>query len=288
MSPSKMSIVFAGTPDFAVPSLKALIADDAFDVKLVISQPDKPVGRSQEVLPTPVKKAALDAGIPVEQPENINTFQHFNISTFQFLVTVAYGQILKQPILDLPEVAPVNLHASLLPHWRGASPMQSAILNGDRQTGVTIQRMVKELDAGPILAQESLALHGTETITQLHDSLAAMGARLLVETVKKPLTETPQDETKATFCRKLTKDMGTFDPKRMTAQEIDRHVRALVPWPGVRTKLHNEDVKLIEVSLEEKEGSVPLQCKDSVLHLVTVQPAGKKPMSADAWERGRK
>ena len=284
---SPYSIIFAGTPEFAVPSLKALVDSPDFDVNLVISQPDKPVGRKQEFVPTPVKQVAQTLGIEVAQPENINAFP-FPLSSFDFLVVVAYGQILKQPILDAPKIAPVNLHASLLPRWRGASPMQSSILHDDKETGVTIQRMVKALDAGPVLSQAKLPLKGDETITNLHDTLAAMGAKLLPETLRQPLTETKQDEAEATICHKLTRDMGALNPLNMTAEEVHRYVRALVPWPGVTIATDNTRIKILESSLVEVPHSVPLICKNSVLYLITVQPPGKAAMAADAWQHGRR
>ena len=285
MANTPKSIIFAGTPEFAVPTLKSLINDNAFDVKLVISQPDKPVGRKQEIHPTPVKQAALEAGISILQPQDINK-EYPNID-HDFLVVVAYGQILKEHILSAPTIAPVNLHASLLPRWRGASPMQSAIIHGDTETGITIQRMVKELDAGPILAQQSMPLQENETIETLHDTLAAMGAALLTSTLKKPLSETPQVASEVRTCHKLSKELGTIDPSTMKAVDLDRHVRALVPWPGVRVSINGEDVKLIKVSLTEKKNSVPLRCCDTDIFLVTVQPAGKKPMPANDWKHGR-
>lgn len=280
------SIIFAGTPDFAVPSLRALIDDPEFEVKLVITQPDKPVGRKQQLTPPPVKVAAIDAGIPVEQPENINNYQ-FPVSNFQFLVVVAYGQLLKQPILDLSEIAPINVHASLLPRWRGASPIQSALLAGDQETGVTIQRMVLELDAGPMLATESTPIEARETIETLHDRLAQIGADLLVTTLKKPLTETQQDDANMTHCTKLTRAMGNVDTKTMTAEEIDRHVRALVPWPGVRAVIEGQEVKLIETQLVETDSALAVDCKESTLFVLQLQPLGKAPMNALDWKRGR-
>jgi methionyl-tRNA formyltransferase len=286
MPNSPIRVIFAGTPEFAVPCLNALIDDDAFDVKLVISQPDKPVGRKQEILPTPVKACALKHGIEVAQPENMNTFA-LSDTPCDFLVVVAYGQILNQDILDAPDIAPVNVHASLLPQWRGASPMQSAILAGDTQTGITIQKMVKALDAGPILSQVITPLESNTTISDLHDRLASTGAALLIETLSNPLKETQQDEEKATTCHKLSRSMGNLDPTKLTAEEIHRHVRALVPWPGVRVSIEGQEVKLIEVALTETNESIALQCKDTELHIVLLQPPGKKPMSGLAWQRGR-
>jgi len=285
MSESPIRVIFAGTPDFAVPSLEALVKDPQFEVMLVISQPDKPVGRKQELQATPVKACALKHGIEVVQPEDINLYPLSTIH-FDFLVAVAYGQILKQDILDAPQIAPVNVHASLLPQWRGASPMQSAILAGDLQTGVTIQRMVKKLDAGPILSQVVLPLEQHTTIDTLHDQLASAGAALLIDTLSKPLVENEQEEEAMSICHKLNRKMGNVDVATMNAEEIDRHVRALVPWPGVRVHLAGQEVKLLTVSLIPTEDSIPLQCKESELHIVRLQPPGKKPMTGLAWHRG--
>ncbi|MDA1292993.1 MAG: methionyl-tRNA formyltransferase [bacterium] len=295
MSESPIRVIFAGTPDFAVPSLEALVNDPQFEVLFVISQPDKPVGRKQELLPTPVKACALKHGIEVVQPKDINHYPllaghslgvGWSTIHFDFLVVVAYGQILKQDILDAPQIAPVNVHASLLPQWRGASPMQSAILAGDVQTGVTIQRMVKKLDAGPILSQVVLPLKQHTTIDTLHDQLASAGAALLIDTLSKPLVENEQEEEAMSMCHKLNRKMGNVDVATMNAEEIDRHVRALVPWPGVRVYLAGQEVKLLTVSLIPTEESIPLQCKDTELHIVTLQPPGKKPMTGLAWHRG--
>ena len=164
--------------------------------------------------------------------------------------------------------------------------MQSAILASDPQTGITIQRMVKKLDAGPILSQVVLPLEQSTTIEALHDALASAGAALLIETLKNPLSEKAQDEEGVTMCHKLKRTMGEVDPASQSAEEIHRHVRALVPWPGVRMHLEGQDVKLIETSLLETEESIPVQCKDTHLHIVRLQPPGKTPMTGQAWHRG--
>jgi len=287
MSATK-TVIFCGTPEFAVPSLEALIADSAFSVDLVITQPDKPVGRKQELTPPPVKSCAQKNGIALKQPENLNDdFSALESLKPDFLVTVAYGQILKLPILDLPTIAAVNIHPSLLPHWRGASPIQNAILAGDTKTGVTLQEMTEELDAGPILAQVETLIEDRETVESLHNRLSVLSAALLTETLKQPLDPKPQDESQATFCQKLTRMDGMVDPSKMTAEEIDRHVRALVPWPGVLVTIDGVELKLIETSLKETPDSIPVECVDnSLLHIVRLQPPGKKAMSGKEWERG--
>jgi methionyl-tRNA formyltransferase len=287
--PGPISIIFCGTPDFAVPSLEALIADSAFSVDLVITQPDKPVGRKQELRSPAVKIAAEKHGITMLQPEDINAeVQKLSSSRPDFLIVVAYGQIFSRSLLELPKIAPVNLHASLLPRWRGASPIHHAILKGDSVTGVTVQQMAEKLDSGPILAQEKTEIRDRETVQTLHDRLATMGADLLVHTLKHPLHPKDQNEKDVTICHKLKRETGIVNPTSMTAEEIDRHVRALVPWPGVTMNIESTDLKILETSLVETAGALPVECKGSTLFLVTVQEPGKKPMTAAEWKRGRR
>jgi methionyl-tRNA formyltransferase len=282
--PAAHSVIFLGTSAFAVPSLEALMKDRRFSPKLVVTQPDRPAGRGQALAQSPVKVAAQKYGLAVEQPDDISALSTHDTD---FLVVVSYGQILPQTILDMPRIAPVNVHASLLPRWRGASPIQNAILSGDTETGVTVQKMALELDAGPILAQRKIPIGPRDTFMALHDRLARFGAELLVQTLAVPLHSQEQDLAHVTFCRKLTRDDGRADTALMTAEEIDRRVRALVPWPGVTVRIDGDELKLLETSLTETSESVPLPCKNSVLHLVSVQPPGKKPMSGKEWTRGK-
>ena len=285
--PERLSIVFAGTPEFSVPSLESLIAHPACKVTLVISQPDKPAGRKQVMTPPPVKLCAEKHGIRVTQPKNINRDLSWEKIDCDFLVVVAYGQILSKEILKIPSVAPVNVHASLLPRWRGASPIQNALLAGDTETGVTVQRMSEALDAGDILAQCTTPIDERETFSSLHDRLAPLGAQLLVATLTKPLSPVAQDETGVTYCSKLTRKNGDVDPAKMSAEKIDRCVRALVPWPGVCCSINGVPLKLLETSLTEEKGALALPCaENSTLYIRTLQPAGKKPMTAASWERG--
>ena len=286
------SIVFCGTPDFAVPSLKALLSDPAFSVKLVITQPDKPVGRKQTMTPSPVKILATQHGISVWQPQNINeeaTSYKLQATSFDFLVVVAYGQILSKEILSLPKIAPVNVHPSLLPRWRGASPMHHAILAGDQTTGVTIQQMAEALDAGPVLAQERFPLSPAETLVSLKQTLAEKGATLLTRTLQSPLQPAPQDATQVTVCSKLTRKDGEVNAQNMTAEEIDRKVRALTPWPGVTCPIKDEIVKILKTSLTEQPESLPLPCsKNTMVFIIELQSPGGKPMNGAAWMRGRR
>ncbi len=288
----KYSIIFCGTPDFAVPALRALASDPAFDVTLVITQPDKPVGRKKTVTPPAVKALANDLNIPVLQPKNVNEelplYLAENPDTIpDFLVVVAYGKILSQQVLDIPRKAPVNVHGSILPRWRGASPVEHAILNGDIETGVTVQVMVSELDAGPILSTAALPLTSQATSAAVRETLSHMGADLLVSTLKKKLEPEAQTSEGVTFCRKLTKEDGVADRAGMTAVEIDRRVRALNPWPGVACEIEGHTIKILESSLEQVQHNIPIACaEETTLFVVTVQPPGKKPMKAEDWRRG--
>jgi methionyl-tRNA formyltransferase len=290
----KHSVIFCGTPDFAVPSLQALIDEDAFNVLAVITQPDKPVGRKQLLTAPAVKILAEKNGIPVFQPENINIDLPAHIASGavprpDFLIVVAYGKILKQNVLDIPTIAPINVHGSILPRWRGASPVEHAILAGDTTTGVTVQIMSAGLDEGPILSMQNIALEPRITSTELRAALSNIGAQLLVDTLKKPLDPKPQPETGVTVCKKLTREDGAVDTTTMTATEIDRRVRALNPWPSVRCMVHGHELKIIASSLVEASASIAIPCaRGSTIYLVTVQEAGKKAMNAADWLRGVK
>lgn len=287
---SRFSVVFCGTPSFACPSLQALHDDDAYDVRLVISQPDRPVGRKNTLTPSPVKTLANALGIPVWQPEKLNKeFDQIPVRSFDLLVVVAYGQIVSQTVLDSASIAPVNVHASLLPRWRGASPMQWGILAGDALGGVTVQRMVRELDAGPILAQAPYAMDDSVTIGRMHDDLAIIGASLLVKTLREPLKETPQDESHVTVCGKLSRADGIADPHTMTAIEIDRKVRALVPWPGVTCSVMDEEVKLLKTALRQSDDVIAIPCaEETVLFVERLQSKNRNPLSAKEWLKGKR
>ena len=201
------------------------------------------------------------------------------------MIVVSYGQILSEEVLSWPKIAAVNVHASLLPKLRGASPIQHAILQGMSETGVTIQRMERELDAGPVLAFESMSLDPRETFETLHEKLATLGAELLTSTLVSPLKEKEQDHTQATFCKKLQTADGIVDPSVMTADHIDRIVRALNPSPGVRFG----EAKILSTSLEPNTESFPLPCaKSSTLFISQIQPLGGKPMSGKEYLRGHK
>lgn len=238
--------------------------------------------------PPPVKTEAEALGLTVLQPEKMNAAFAEISQKFprpDFLVVVSYGQILSDDVLQWPTKAAVNVHASLLPLLRGASPLQHAVLQNLTESGVTVQRMVKELDAGPILSRASVVLGSRETSATLHDTLKVLGAELLLKTLKAPLKEVPQDASKATFCGKLEKSAGIADTETMTAETIDRMVRALSPWPGVSIRGN----KILETSLQPEAGSLTVPCANgTMLSVLRIQPPGGTPMSGADFIRGNK
>lgn len=286
-----LSIIFCGTPEFAVPSLEELLRHpETFSIRLVITQPDQPVGRKQELTPPPVKLFGEAHRLPLIQPEDINDpTVNDQLSTINcdLLVTVAYGQILSPTLLALPRLGAVNVHPSLLSRWRGASPIQNTLLAGDTETGVTIQQMSAELDAGPILAQEVVAITPEDTFESLSRSLAVKGAQLLAATLTKPFAPVPQDPTKVTVCRKLTRKDGEVNPSEMSAEEIHRRVRSLTPWPGVTAPFGGMRVKLLLTALIAEPEALEVPCADGrTLYVLNLQPPGRKPMTGKAWLRG--
>jgi methionyl-tRNA formyltransferase len=284
------TIVFCGTPAFAVPSLAAVYGCKDLRIIAVVTQPDRPAGRNAVLTPPPVKTAALEYGLLVLQPEDINAELPGMLKEQpDFLVTVAYGELIKDALLTLPRIAPINVHPSLLPRWRGASPIQHTILSGDRQGGTTIQIMSPELDAGDVLAQRTAPVEDRETFTTLHDKLAKISGALLVEVLTNPLFPVAQPSEDITICRKLSREDGRADPATMTAEEIDRKVRALTPWPGVTCTIESNEVKLHETSLDPLPGSLPVPCRsNTTLYVVRLQSPGKNAVSGDEWLRGRR
>lgn len=236
---SPLRTVFMGTPEFAVPTLEALVRQkNLCELLAVYTQPDRPAGRRQALKAPPIKHKALELKIPVFQPEKLSQpgeFEKLNALQPDIIVVVAYGQILKTDILKLPPLGCVNIHSSLLPRWRGAAPIQWAILSGDTETGVTTMRIAERLDSGNILLQTKTPLLPTDTAGTLHDRLSRLGAELIVPTLiglrEGTLKDTPQDEASVTFAPKLNKEMEVLNPAQ-SALELDRQIRALNPWPG--------------------------------------------------------
>lgn len=304
-----LRIVFWGTPDLGIPVLRAMHASPLCDVVAVVSQPDKPQGRKQELLPTPIKQCALDLGITVLQPEKLQspevlaTLQSFDADYF---VVMAYGKIVKQEVLDIPKIAPVNIHVSLLPHHRGASPIQASLLAGDKVTGVTFMRMTAGMDEGPILAQKQLEIAETWHAGDVFQKLARLSSEHIVDVLTQYseglLAEIAQNDAEATHCRKISKEMGEIHWKQTDTEEIYRTWQAYTPWPGIFTFLEGRRIKLLHVSpakmnhLEKhvpgeislQDGRVYVAARDGVLELLTMQTEGKKPTAAQDWIRGIK
>ncbi|HLY27951.1 MAG TPA: methionyl-tRNA formyltransferase, partial [Aggregatilineales bacterium] len=239
-------VVFMGTPDFAVPPLRALLDTLDFTVVGVVTQPDRPSGRGKALQQSPVKQLAVAAGIAVIQPEKLRepgAFEQLQALEPEIIVVAAFGQILRQNVLDLPRFGCINVHASLLPRWRGAAPIQASIRAGDIQTGITIMVMEAGLDTGPMLSQRAIPILPDDTGLTLHDKLADLGGPLLVETLRAYLrgeiAPKPQDESQQTYAPMLKKDEGHIDWTQ-SAENIERQVRAFDPWPGTFTRWNDQ------------------------------------------------
>lgn len=300
---TKARILFMGTPDFAVESLQKLV-QQGYDI-LVVTQPDKPAGRKRTLTPPPVKEAALSFGLPVMQPVKVRDNEVLNqIAVFKpdVLVTAAYGQLLPQRLLDIPQVGPLNVHASLLPRWRGAAPIHRAILSGDAETGVSIMEMVKALDAGPVIAVEKTPIYLTDTVGTLHDRLAKIGAdllvRLLPDYMSGSMKAIPQNEDGVTYAERIVR-ADEFIDFNGTTMQVFNHVRGLSPWPGAVVKFKDSLLKIwaakpFDDKVETESGTasqlddstVIVQCADGRLQLLELQPAGKRKMTASEWMRG--
>ncbi len=257
-----MRIVFMGTPDFAVPSLRRLIAD-GHEVAAVFTQPDKPKNRGMKLIPTPVKEAATEANIPVFQPKSVRdeaVLEEIRQMKPELLVVAAYGKILPEALLQIPTVAAINVHSSLLPKYRGAAPINWAILNGDEETGVTIQHLGVELDAGDIITVRKTPIDPQEDAAQLYDRLAQLGAEALSEAVTAlgngTASRTPQGEAVGPYAAMLTKEMSPIDWNK-NAQMIVNQVRGLIPWPCAVTTLNGEQVKVFRAAVGGKTSAAP-------------------------------
>jgi methionyl-tRNA formyltransferase len=305
----KLRVVFMGTPDFAVPALRAV--HQSHEVVAVYSQPDRPVGRGLELKPPPVKAEALRLGIQeIHQPEKLSLpgeFEKLQALRPDIIVVVAFGQILRKNVLELPRFGCVNIHSSLLPRWRGAAPIQRAILEGDSVTGVATMKLVEKLDAGDILLQRSTEISQQDTAGTLHDRLAILGSELIVPTLdglaRGDLKGQPQDESKVTYASKLTKEMEWLNPWDQTGEVLHRQVRALNPWPGTSLQIEingkTERLKIRQATprldiqgpagaLFEKYGMLLLGTQKGSLQLERLQWDGKKEMDAAAVMNGLK
>jgi methionyl-tRNA formyltransferase len=297
-------IIFFGSPEFAVPSLRALNQDPRFEIALVVTQPDRPAGRGRRVVESPVKSTAEELNIPVWQPNTLRSddaIERLSDVRPDVHVVVAYGEIFRRVVLTIPPHGSLNVHPSLLPKYRGSSPIPAAILNGDDKSGVSIIEMVRRLDAGPIVAQRDVDLSGRETGGSLARELATLSGEMLPDVVdrwiKGEIVSVPQNDALATFTRELTKADGRID-WMLSAIQIERQVRAYSPWPAAWTTVGNRrlvihQAEVIDCELELEPGSivrderdVVVACGSGVLRLIDVRPEGKKSMPADAWLRG--
>jgi len=301
-------LVFLGSPAFALPSLHILTESERFKPLLVITQPDRPVGRSKRPMPTLVKQSALEAGIPVLQPENINqpdVIRQLQSLAPDLLITVAYGQKLGKAVRQCARQCAINLHPSLLPKLRGAAPVPFAIWQGFLQTGITIFRLNGRMDAGPIYQQRPFFLFPSENATDLLDRMGRLGAKELLSFLERffaqPWEPVPQDEAQTTYCRKLERQDCLID-WHQPALHIHHQVRALALEPGAFTYFRGHSLKILESELTQKIAATPSGCianiykntgftvttGDKLLLIRTVQPAGKQPMSAWAYHLGAK
>lgn len=296
-----MRILFAGTPPFAAAALDAL-AEAGHDIALVLTQPDRPAGRGMKLTPSAVKQAAQARGLPLYQPTSLRTPEaqaELAAADADVMVVAAYGLILPQPVLDLPRFGCLNIHASLLPRWRGAAPIQRAILAGDTETGITIMQMDAGLDTGAMLAKTGVPIRETDTAASLHDTLAAAGAQAIVAALANypALVPQAQDDTQATYAAKLSKEEAKLD-WRQPADVLARAVRAYNPAPGAWTLLDGAPLKIWSAQAFAGSGEpgtalladadcLVVACGSGALALQAIQPAGGKRMTAAAFLTGR-
>ncbi|WP_198371696.1 methionyl-tRNA formyltransferase [Roseomonas rosulenta] len=291
-----MRLAFMGSPDFAVPALRALHAA-GHEIAAVYCQPPRPAGRGQKETPCPVHRAALDLGLPVRTPARLrrDAAEHdaFAALDLDAAVVAAYGLILPRAMLDAPRRGCINIHASLLPRWRGAAPIHAAILAGDRETGITIMRMEEGLDTGPMLLAEAMPIAPDATAGALHDALAAMGARLVLRALAEDPAAIPQPEAGVTYAPKLTKADGRLD-WAAEAAALERRVRALNPWPGTFFDHGGEQVRVLAARVEPGAGVPGMLLDDAglvatgtaALRLLRLQRPGRAAQDADAFLRG--
>lgn len=294
-----LKIIYAGTPEFAVPALQALIDSD-HQVVAVYTQPDRPAGRGRKLQPGPVKACASRHGIPLVQPESFrqpSDVERLQSFAADLMVVAAYGILLPLAVLQAPRLGCINIHGSLLPRWRGAAPIQRAILAGDRQTGITLMQMDEGLDTGAMLAKSTIDITPQATSAWLHDELMRMGSELLIENLAEieagTVSAQPQDDAQACYARKLSKQEGLIDWQQ-PAEDIQRAVRAFNPWPVSHSYLDGQSVKIwsAEFSVEQSRGEpgriiehsrqgIKVSCGKGVLIIDELQFAGKKRGSAE-------
>jgi methionyl-tRNA formyltransferase len=291
-----MRIAFMGSPEFAVPALQAL-HDAGHDIAAVYSQPARPAGRGQAMRRSPVHAEAARLGLHIRTPARLRTDTEaqtaFTDLRLDAAVVAAYGLILPQAMLDTPRRGCLNIHASLLPRWRGAAPIQAAILAGDTQTGITIMQMEAGLDTGPMLLRQIVPITGETTTAVLHDRLAAIGANLILNALSTSPVAVPQQPADATYAPKLSREDGRID-WRKSAEVIDRQIRAFHPWPGTFTTLAGNPLKILAAKPTDGSGvpgtvldsALTIACGSNAIRLTRVQFPGRTPLDADAFLRG--
>lgn len=292
-----MRLIFMGSPDFAVPALDALIAA-GHEIAAVYCQPPRPAGRGKKDRPTPVQARATELGLEVRHPLNFRDekdLAYFEGLNADIAVVVAYGLILPQRLLDAPAKGCLNIHASLLPRWRGAAPIHRAIMEGDSETGVCIMQMEAGLDTGPVLLRRETEIAAGDTTNSLHDRLAQIGAEAIVATLEQldGLTPTPQPEVGVTYAAKITKDEAKID-WALPAPEIDWRIRGLSPFPGAWCELEGERLKMLDSRLSEGSGApgevlssdLVIACGTGAVRLLKLQRPGRAAMSAEEFLRG--
>ena len=305
MTDTKIKTIFIGTPDFGIPLLMSLINNDNFDIAGVITQPDKKVGRQQAIAETPIKKVAASYGLPVWQPKKIRDFIN-DIQNIQpdLIVVVAYAQILPKTVLEIPKYGCINIHGSLLPKYRGASCIQADILNGDRETGITIMQMDEGLDTGPIIAQEKIEIEPTDTGEKIFNKLSGLAGKVAMSTILDyihgKIELKAQDSSQASLTKLLEKNDGQINWQK-SATDIEKLVRAMYSWPGAFTFFQNKVLKII--STDQKildinkykigevftvDNNIAIQCGRGALILKTVKLEGKNETNVIDFARGRK
>jgi methionyl-tRNA formyltransferase len=295
-------IVFIGTGEIGVPTLRALLSSKEHELVGVVTQPDKPVGREQRIEPTPIKKAIGELKMSILQPNRIKdreSVEQVRALQPDAIVVMAYGQILPRAVLEIPRIACLNLHASLLPRWRGAAPIQAAIAAGDRETGITVIYMNEGLDTGDILLQRKIDIQSNETGASLHDRLGEIAPEALLESLRLlaqgRAPRAPQDNSQSMLASKLTREDGRIDWSE-PADVIERKIRAYDPWPGAFTKIANRNLKIYSASIVDLSGKpgtflrhekeVVIAAGTGALSLEQVQLEGKRRMNASEFARG--
>ncbi|NLD37513.1 MAG: methionyl-tRNA formyltransferase [Desulfatiglans sp.] len=305
--PERPKIIYMGTPDFAVPALKSLV-NAGYDIEAVITQPDKPKGRGLTLSPCPVNESAISYGLNVMQPSNVNDhgfIEGLRLIKPDLFIVAAFGQLLRQELLAIPKFGAINIHASLLPLYRGAAPIQWAILDNRSKTGITLMKMTKGLDKGPVLYMHELAIKEYETAGQLFDRLAAISGdvivRFLRETAGKEITGTSQDDALSSYASKITKEMARIDWTR-DAVKIAALIRAMDPFPGATTVMNGKNIKLFTPVVIDKTtrstnpGKIitddpnrfMVETGEGIIEIGEIQPPNKKRMTVKAFVQGNR